>query len=219
MRFIGTEKSSIMVSSISRAKVFRFIFYLLLMLAVPLLARADQSPSNAIDRVVSAVNAASLSAQKATIAGELGLNALRNVMAVSNLEQEHLLLALKSRDAARIKAARETWTRAVADVDAALDSTQQIVKYADRSASAHMAARDEATRAAKAATVGESESAARKAERQADDAQKAAKTAESMAEILKKKWLVPSPIATPSPAEAAAIQPSADAQTPAEKRQ
>jgi hypothetical protein len=189
-----------------------FLLFLLGLSVPPVQA---SSISNATDRAVAAANASAVSAQRAAIARDLGLNALRNAMAVSNLEQERLLLALKAGESAGVRAAEEAWEKAVSDIDDALDTTQKIIKYADRSVSSHTSALDEAMRASKALKAGEAESAAKKAEQLAATAEKSTKTAESLAEMLKKKWLIPSPV-TVAPSTAAP-QPSAT-DTPIDNR-
>ena len=186
-------------------------FFVLLLLSISQ-TQAAPAPSNATDKAVAAVNTAFASSQRAAIACEMGLNALKNAMAICHLQEENLMGALKTGEDAKIRYAREAWTKAVSEIDATLDATQQIIGHANDSVSAHASARDQATLASKAPDAKEAEKAARKAEKFATAAEKAAKAAESLAEVLKKKWLIPSPVMSPPiPAPPASTQSPADA--------
>jgi len=172
------------------------------------MAGAGNVSSNMAEAVKSVVTSAAGSAAEAGMMRDMAVNAVRNAMAAEHNAEEAYLSDVKIGDKTKIISGKKALEEADESVEDARKILERIACYAAESAVAADLAKEQEKTVASSKTNREAERALKKAGQFAESSKEVSKKARNLADILKKKWLLPIPVATEAGTEAQSPTPA-----------
>lgn len=162
------------------------------------MAGAGNVSSNMAEAVKSAVTSAAGSAAEAGMMRDMAVNAVRNAMAAEHNAEEAYLSDVKIGDKKKIISGKKALEEADESVEDAREILERIACCVAESAVAADSAKEQEKIVASAKTNREAERALKKAGQFAESSKEVSKKAQNLADILKKKWLLPIPVSAGS---------------------
>ncbi|OGV59999.1 MAG: hypothetical protein A2283_10620 [Lentisphaerae bacterium RIFOXYA12_FULL_48_11] len=154
-------------------------------------ARGQNVSSNLLERSRTVVAVIAVSATETGTMRDMAVIAIKNALAVQLDMEELYLTEIKSGDKVKQTAARKSLDEVLGSVEEARNILQQVADCAGEVGIAADAVKQQEQNIISAKSEKEAERALRNMQKTSEVAAKSAKRARDLAEILKKKWLLP----------------------------